>query len=87
MVAGPVLLLHANFNRRVQTQFFRVERRDGLAADCSAGSPLGWDGESTLEVGKDELVCVSAARNTGVAWHARTVVVDASKTMVHASLP
>lgn len=86
LVAGPIRLLHANFDARAHLQFSRVWRRDA-SADCHSGTPLDWDGESAVVVGKDELICVAAARPTKVWWHGRSLAAPSPLAHQQASLP
>jgi hypothetical protein len=87
LVVGPTRLLHANFDRKAQIKFYRVWQRGGAIADCRNGVPLGWDGESEIEIQKDELVCVTGSTRAGISWHARSVAADAPQAARHASLP
>jgi hypothetical protein len=86
MVVGPMRLLHANFDRKAKVKFTRTWQRDG-GADCRNGAPLSWDGESEIQIQKDELVCVSGTARSAVAWHGRSVTADALPMTGHASLP
>lgn len=72
LVNGPIRLLHVNTEQRATPQFSRVWVRDGKA-DCRNGTPLDWDGESEITVGRDELVCVAAAKPARFSWHGRSV--------------
>jgi hypothetical protein len=70
LVAGPIRILHADFDARAKLQFSRVWRHDA-SADCRSGTPLPWNGESAVEIEKDELICVGAEKPTRISWHAR----------------
>jgi hypothetical protein len=75
LVTGPVRLLHANFDRRAGVTFFKAIQKDGAAGiDCGGGAAVGWDGESDLDVGQGEGICVAAAKQVSLSWHARTGV-------------
>jgi len=65
-------LLHINSDTRAAPTLSRVWQRD-RAMDCRGGTPLAWDGQTEVEIGKDELVCVAAARPARISWHGRTV--------------
>jgi len=85
LVAGPIRLLHADFDTRARLKFSRVWRRE-TTADCRNGTPLPWDGRGEVEIGKDEVVCVVATVPTRIWWHARAL--PAEVTLAHqASLP
>ena len=74
LLAGPARLLHVNADRRMGVTLYRVSRHEGTTADCRAvrqEAVLDWDRESDLLVGKDETICVAAARTTHLSWHAR----------------
>lgn len=71
LVAGPIRLLHINSDSREAPRFSRVWRRDGAVGDCRNATPLTWDGQSEVEVAKDELVCVAAERPARFSWHGR----------------
>ena len=70
LVAGPIELLHANFDGRSKLQFSKVWRRDATA-DCRSGTPLAWNGESAVEIEQDELICVAAPAPARISWHGR----------------
>jgi hypothetical protein len=86
LVAGPIRLLHANFEGRTAPQFSRVWRRDDHA-DCASGTALAWDGQSTVELRKDELICVGAATPGRIWWHGRSLNETAPASTEQASLP
>jgi len=83
LLVGPARLLHVNADRGVS--LYRVLRRDGTTADCSAvrkEALLEWDRESELLVRKDETICVAATARaysskapsrvkSSVSFHAR----------------
>jgi hypothetical protein len=83
LLVGPARLLHVNADRGVA--LYRVLRREGTTADCSAirkEALMDWDRESELLVRKDETICVAAAgrayptktpsrMRSSVSWHAR----------------
>ncbi len=71
LIMGPVRLLHVNVDQKAGAHFTRVPARDGAAPDCTGGAPLTWDGESDLEVGSGESLCVAVSRDARVSWHAR----------------
>jgi hypothetical protein len=73
IVMGPVRLLHVNVDKKAGAHFIRVPHRDGATAlaDCGNGAPLAWDGESDLDVGSGESVCVAVNHDTRISWHAR----------------
>lgn len=54
--------------------------RDG-ARDCTNATPLTWDGETEVDIGKDELVCVSADRPARISWHGRPVANELSSAV------
>ena len=84
LVTGPVRLLHANFDRRAGVTFFKAVQADATGAiDCGGSAPVGWDGETDLEIREGEGVCVAAARDVNLFWHARTGV-DAPVPTQHA---
>ena len=85
LVAGPVRLLHANFEGRSAPQFSRVWRRDEHT-DCSSGTSLAWDGQSTVEVRKDELICVAAGAPGRIWWHGQSLDETVPATIQQASL-
>jgi len=72
LVTGPMKLLHVNSDGRTAPRFSHVWQRDG-AVDCQNGTPLEWDGESAVVIGKDELVCVSADGPARLSWHGRSI--------------
>jgi hypothetical protein len=73
LVTGPVRLLHANFDRRAGVTFSKAAIPAGaVALDCGQSTPLGWDGETDLDLRAGEAICVSAAREVNLSWHART---------------
>ena len=72
LVSGPVRLLHANYDRRSGVTFSKATLADGATAiDCGRSAPFGWDGESDLDVREGEGICVTAAREVSLTWHAR----------------
>jgi hypothetical protein len=79
IVAGPMRLLHANYDRRAGVVFFKTAQ-----PDCLNGVPVGWDGESDLMVGDGEAICVSAATTAQLSWHARSGLELAQKEIQHA---
>jgi hypothetical protein len=84
LVTGPVRLLHANFDRRAGVAFFKAAQTDATGAiDCGGSAPVGWDGETDLEIREGEGICVAAARDVNLFWHARTGV-DAPVPTQHA---
>jgi hypothetical protein len=85
LVEGPIKLLHANFDARSNLQFSKVWRRSSTA-DCRSGTPLAWNGESAVEIEKDELICVAATTPTRVSWHGRPLPRSAPATPAQASL-
>jgi len=75
LVTGPVKLLHANFDRRAGVTFFKAAQTDATGAiDCGGSAPVGWDGETDLEIREGEGICVAAARDVNLFWHARSGV-------------
>ena len=71
-MTGPVRLLHANYDRRSGVAFSKAALADGATAiDCRSSAPFGWDGESDLDVHEGEGICVTAAREVSLTWHAR----------------
>jgi hypothetical protein len=85
LVAGPIKLLHANFDTRSNLQFSKAWRRS-TTVDCNSGTPLAWNGESAVEIEKDELICVAATAPTRVSWHGRPLHQAAPATPPQASL-
>jgi hypothetical protein len=85
LVAGPMKLLHVNSDGRTEPRFSRVWQRAGTA-DCHNGTPLVWNGETAVEIGPDELVCVAADGPARVSWHGRTVARDFLAASRQASL-
>jgi hypothetical protein len=84
LVTGPVRLLHANYDRRAGVTFSKAVLAEGAdAIDCRGSAPLGWDGESDLEVRDGEGICVAAARDVSLLWHARSGV-GAPRSTQHA---
>jgi hypothetical protein len=84
LVTGPMKLLHVNSDGRTEPRFSRVWRPGALQGgpqggpqvgpiDCHDATPLSWDGESAVEIAKDELVCVSADGPARLSWHGRAV--------------
>jgi len=70
-----VRLLHANYDRRAGVTFSKAALAEGAAAiDCAGGAPFGWDGSSDLDVHEGEGICVTAAREVSLSWHARARV-------------
>lgn len=86
LVAGPIKLLHVNFDGRGEPRFTRVWRRNG-AADCKRGTPLEWDGQSEVAIAQDELICVAATAPARFSWHGRSMEGEASAPIQQASLP
>jgi len=74
LVNGPIRLLHVNTDQRTTPRFSRVWVRGGNG-DCRNGTPLDWDGESELEIHRDELVCVAAGKPARFSWHGRSIPV------------
>ncbi len=72
LVAGPIRLLHANFESRTVPQFSLVWRR-GDHVDCNSATPLAWDGQTEVELRKDELICVAAGAPARIWWHGRSL--------------
>jgi hypothetical protein len=73
LVTGPVRLLHANYDRRAGVTFFKAAQADGTGAiECGGSAPVRWDGETDLDVREGEGICVAAARDVNLFWHART---------------
>jgi hypothetical protein len=85
LVAGPIRLLHANFDARAELRFSRVWRRNATM-DCQGGAPLAWTGEHAVEIEKDELICVAAATPTHISWHGRPLERSATPASAQASL-
>lgn len=81
---GPVRLLHVNVDKKAGARFIRVPKHEGAIPDCGSGAPLAWDGESDLEVGSGESVCVAVLHDARVSWHARPM--PAPVGFEHASL-
>jgi hypothetical protein len=81
---GPVRLLHVNVDKQAGARFIRVPSHDGAIADCGSGAPIAWDGESDLDVGSGESVCVAVLHDARVSWHARQM--PAPVGFQHASL-
>ena len=71
IVMGPVRLLHVNVDKKAGAHFIRVPQRAGTMPNCDSGAPLAWDGESDLDVGSGESVCVAVNHDARVSWHAR----------------
>jgi hypothetical protein len=71
LVMGPVRLLHVNVDKKAGAHFTRVPSHAGAMPDCAGGAPITWDGESDLEVGSGESVCVAVVHDARVSWHAR----------------
>jgi hypothetical protein len=71
LIMGPVRLLHVNVDKKAGAHFTRVRNHDAAMPACGGGVPLAWDGESDLEVGSGESVCVAVAHDAGISWHAR----------------
>jgi hypothetical protein len=84
LVMGPVRLLHVNVDKKAGAHFTRVPSRAGAMPDCAGGAPIAWDGESDLDVGSGESVCVAVVHDARVSWHARQLPVPAG--FQHASL-
>ena len=85
LVAGPIRLLHANFDARANLQFSKAWRRSATV-DCGAGTPLSWNGEGAVEIEQDELICVAAAKPTRISWHGRPLHRSAPVFPTQASL-
>jgi hypothetical protein len=85
LVVGPMRLLHVNSDGRKEPRFTHVWQRDG-AVDCHNGTPLDWDGQSAVEIGKDELVCVSSDAPARLFWHGRSLGRDVPASPHQASL-
>ncbi|HXT94903.1 MAG TPA: hypothetical protein VN853_01290 [Polyangia bacterium] len=68
---GPVRLLHVNVDKTAGAHYTRVPAREGAMPDCGGGAPLAWDGESDLDVGSGESVCVAVVHPARISWHAR----------------
>jgi hypothetical protein len=86
LVAGPLRLLHVNSDGRAVPRLSRVWVRGG-AGDCRNGTPLDWDGAGgTVQVEKDELVCVESARPARISWHARGMPAEPASLVHQASL-
>jgi len=85
LVAGPIQLLHANFDSQASLRFSRVWRRSA-AVDCHSGTPLAWNGQGAVEIEKDELICVAATTPTRISWHARPLHHVAPDMRAQASL-
>ena len=85
LVAGPIRLLHVNSDSGIEPRFSHVWHRDG-ATDCRNGTPLDWDGQTTVEIGADELVCVTADRPARLSWHGRSLVRELPASPQQASL-
>jgi hypothetical protein len=77
VVMGPVRLLHVNVDKEAGAHYTRVPNRNGATPDCGGGTPIAWDGESDLDVGSDESVCVAVAHDARISWHARQMRVPA----------
>jgi hypothetical protein len=87
LIAGPTRLLHANFDRRAGVVFTRVSwPQGGAVPSCGSGVAVAWDGESDLDVGAGELICVGAVRRVNLSWHARPVGAEIPEGTQHASL-
>jgi hypothetical protein len=71
LVMGPVRLLHVNVEKKAGARFTRVPSQGGAMANCAGGAPIAWDGESDLDVGSGESVCVAVVHDARVSWHAR----------------
>lgn len=71
IVMGPVRLLHVNVDKKAGAHYTRVPKHDGAMPDCGGGTPIAWDGESDLDVGSGESVCVAVAHDARISWHAR----------------
>jgi hypothetical protein len=83
LVTGPVRLLHANYDHRAGVTFSKATLADGATAiDCASSAAFGWDGESDLDVHAGEGICVTAAREVSLTWHARAGV--EARAMQHA---
>lgn len=72
LVAGPIRLLHANFESRTAPHFSRVWKR-GDHIDCNSATPLAWDGQTEVELRQDELICVAAGAPARIWWHGRSL--------------
>ena len=80
---GPVRLLHVNVDKKAGAHFTRVPNHAGAMPDCAGGAPIAWDGESDLDVGSGESVCVAVVHDARVSWHARELPAPLG---LHASL-
>jgi len=85
LVAGPMRLLHANADGRAAPKFSRVLVISG-AEDCRNATPLNWDGNSAVQIQKDELLCVQTARSARVSWHGRPLQATGPAMVRQASL-
>ena len=86
LITGPTRLLHANFDRRARVVFSRASQQGGEAPDCKTAVPLGWDGQSDLDVSPGEFICVTASRRVNLSWHARPLGAEIPDGTQHASL-
>ena len=84
-LAGPMRLLHVNADGRTAPRFSHVWKRDG-AVDCHRGTPLAWDGESSVDIADDELLCVAADSPVRLLWHGRPAVQSVPAAPAQASL-
>jgi len=85
LVAGPMRLLHANADGRSTAKFSRVWVISG-AEDCRNATPLNWDGNSAVQIQKDEMLCVQTARAARVSWHGRPLPATGPVMVRQASL-
>jgi hypothetical protein len=82
-LAGPLHLLHVDYDNRGSVQLYSVARHDGTDADCAAGPALmrlSLHGRRPnpidADVGAGEVVCFvaggpdGATRDVRVSWHA-----------------
>ncbi|HEX2658671.1 MAG TPA: hypothetical protein VHU40_10375 [Polyangia bacterium] len=86
LVAGPTRLLHANYDRRAGVVFLRAPQQGSEFTSCRSGVPVGWDGQSDLDVGAGESICVKASRKVNLSWHARALGAEIPEGTQHASL-
>jgi hypothetical protein len=87
LLAGPARLLHVNADRRTPFTLYRVRTEPGKPIDCGRArqdAVIDLAQGSTVVVGKDETICVSAQGATHVSWHAKRITGDIETQ--HASL-
>ena len=85
LLAGPMKLLHVNSDGRAEPKLSHVWQRNG-AVDCHNGTPLDWDGQSAVEIGENEMVCVTLKKTARVSWHGRSLSRGAPALPQQASL-